>query len=79
MNGLATLLIHGRWDDDVHHAIGIFDCQKAETLRRRWVLARDDQAADLDLLPMLQMRQLADRLCTRESKGVLPRRSQVPI
>ena len=41
------------------------------------MLARDDQAADLDLLPVLQMRQLADRLCARVREGIPPCRSKV--
>ena len=77
MNRLAALLIHGRWDDDVHHPIRVFHCEKTKTLRRRWVLARDDQAADLDLLTVLQARQLADRLCACASERIPPRRSQM--
>ena len=42
-------------------------------------MARDDQAIDLDLLPVLQMRQLADRLRARASEGIPPRRSQMPF
>jgi hypothetical protein len=47
--------------------------------KRAALVTRDDQAADLDLLAVLLMRQLADRLYACASKGIPPRRSQAPF
>ena len=44
---------------------------------RRRVLARDDQAANLDLLSGLEVRQFADWLCAHAGEGIPPRRCQV--
>jgi len=45
---------------------------------RAALVARDNQVADLDLLTVMQVRQLADRLCARASERIPPRRSQMP-
>jgi len=47
--------------------------------KRAALVTRSDQVTNLDLLPVLPLRQLADRLYARARKGIPPCRSQVPF